>query len=236
MPDLFVSEFALMPAWPVQGQPVEVRVGVYNQGTAAAGTFHVEWYPGEGYPSPGCTWDVDGMAAGGGRILTCTYAGYPSPYTSINTKVAVDSLDVITESNEGNNTYLQAISVMPAVTPSPSLPDLFVSEFSLTPATPIRGQPVEVRIGVYNQGTAAASGTFWVEWYPGENYASPACNWSVDGMAAGGGRILTCTYHTGYPSTYASINTKVMVDTTNVIDESDEGNNTYLQAITVTAP
>ncbi len=51
------------------------------------------------------------MAAGGGRILTCTYAGYPSPYGSINTKVVVDSYNAIAESNEGNNTYLQGISV-----------------------------------------------------------------------------------------------------------------------------
>jgi subtilase family serine protease len=230
---LFVSEFALNPATPVQGQPVEVRVGVYNQGTAAAvGTFRVEWYAGENYASPACTWNVDGMAARGGRILTCTYAGYPSPYSSINTKVVVDATNAITESNEGNNIYLQAISVTAAPA---SLPDLFVSEFALNPATPVQGQSVAVRVGVYNQGTAAAVGTFRVDWYAGENYPSPACTWNVDGMAARGGRILTCNY-AGYPSPYSSINTKVVVDATNAIAESNEGNNIYLQGIRVVAP
>ncbi len=233
-PDLFVSEFSLNPATPVQGQPVEVRVGVYNQGSAAAsGNFSVEWYPGENYASSGCNWSLDGMAAGGGRILTCTYAGYPSAYGSINTRVIVDTTNAIAESNEGNNVHLQGISV---TAPAPAgQPDLFVSEFSLTPATPVKGQPVEVRVGVYNQGSAAASGNFSVEWYPGENYASPGCNWSLDGMTAGGGRILTCTY-AGYPSAYGSINTKVIVDTTNAIAESNEGNNVHLQSISVSSP
>ena len=29
-------------------------------------------------------------------------------------------------------------------------PDLFVSEFSLNPETPVQGSPVTVRLGVYN--------------------------------------------------------------------------------------
>ena len=232
-PDLFVSEFSLIPATPVQGQPVEVRVGVYNQGdTAATGTFGIAWYPGENYPSPGCTWSLDGLVAHGGRILTCTYGGYPSPYGSINTRVMVDTANAIVESNKANNSYLQPISVSGSAPPVVNQPDLYVSEFSLTPATPVQGQPVEVRVGVYNQGDAAVSGTFGIAWYPGENYASPGCTWSIDGMAAHGGRILTCTY-AGYPSPYGAINTKVMVDTGNAIAESNKANNSYLQPISV---
>jgi hypothetical protein len=90
-----------------------VRVGVYNQGSASvSGTsFHIVWYPGENYPNPACSWDLDSMSAGGGRILTCTYDGYPSPYGSINTKVVVDTNNTVSESNEGNNAYTQGISV-----------------------------------------------------------------------------------------------------------------------------
>jgi hypothetical protein len=230
-PDLFVSEFSLDPATPVEGSAVNVRVGVYNQGTAAAtGSFHIEWYPGENFPSPACTWDLDGLVATGGRILTCTYAGYPSWYGSINTKVVVDTYNSVPESNEGNNTYLQPISV--SQSGGGGQPDLFVSEFSLDPATPVEGSAVNVRVGVYNQGNAPATGSFHIEWYPGENYASPACTWDLDGLVATGGRILTCTY-AGYPSWYGSINTKVVVDTYNSIPESNEGNNTYLQPISV---
>ena len=232
-PDLYVSEFALDPATPTKGQAVNVRVGVYNQGNAAAtGSFHIEWYPGENYPSPACAWDLDGLVAIGGRILTCTYAGYPSPYASINTMVKVDTANTIVETNESNNIHLQPISVSDVAAPPAGQPDLFVSEFSLDPATPTKGEPVNVRVGVYNQGTVAVSTTFHIEWYPGENYPSPACSWDLDSMAAGGGRILTCTY-AGYPSPYGSINTLVRVDTANTVAESNESNNSYAQAISV---
>ena len=90
-PDLFISEFKLTPSVPVKGQPVHVRIGVYNRGSAPAGPFTVKWWAGENYPSPACAWNIDRMNARGGRILTCTYAGYPSRYARINTRVKADT-------------------------------------------------------------------------------------------------------------------------------------------------
>ena len=231
-PDLYVSEFSLNPASPLEEQPVQVRVGVYNQGTAATGGgFRVEWYGGENFASPGCTWDVSALPAHGGQILTCTYSGYTSNYPSINTKVVVDSNSQITESNEGNNTYLKNITVIDTDSGG-AQPDLYVSEFSLNPPSPLEEHPVQVRVGVYNQGTASTGGGFRVEWYGGENFASPGCTWNVGALPAHGGQILTCTY-SGYTSHYPSINTKVVVDSNSQITESNEGNNTYLKNITV---
>ncbi len=222
-PDLYVSEFTLDPATPVQGQPVSVRVGVYNRGTAAAsGSFHISWFAGENYPSPACGWDLDGLVASGGRILNCTYTGYPSWYAAINTLVVVDTSNAVSESDESNNRYTRSISVVQTAGGSGGgQPDLYVSEFTLDPATPVQGQPVSVRVGVYNRGTAAASGSFHISWFAGENYPSPACGWDLDGLVASGGRILNCTY-TGYPSWYAAINTLVVVDTSSAVSESDE--------------
>ena len=102
-PDLFVSEFSMNPETPVQGSPVTVRLGVYNIGTTPSGPFTVQWWPGENYRDLGCSWEVDGLVARGGRILTCTYEGYPSWYSNINTKVVVDSDGAVAESDEGNN-------------------------------------------------------------------------------------------------------------------------------------
>ncbi|RPJ00113.1 MAG: hypothetical protein EHM39_05365, partial [Chloroflexi bacterium] len=218
-PDLFVSEFALNPGTPTEGQAVQVRVGVYNQGGANAdATFHIDWYAGENASSPACSWDLNGMVRNGGRILECTYAGYPSWYATINTKVVVDTYNAVAESNEGNNTYLKAISVNPAGGGGGSgSPDLIVTDITLNPSTPNDGQPVQVAVTVYNQGTAAVSGTsFHIEWYPGENYPSPACAWDLDSMNANGGRVLNCNY-AGYPSPYATINTMARVDTYNAV-------------------
>ena len=110
-PDLYVSEFALNPATPTQGKPVAVRVGVYNKGTAPAGAFKVQWFAGENYPTPACEWIVESLVAKGGRILTCNYAGYPSWYAKLTTKVVVDSGAAVAESDEANNVFKREISV-----------------------------------------------------------------------------------------------------------------------------
>ena len=111
LPDLFISEFSLDPSTPTQGIPVSVRVGVYNQGSGGAGAFTVQWWPGENYTTPACTWRVESLVARGGRILTCTYDGYPSWYGSITTKADADTEREVAESEEENNTERMTISV-----------------------------------------------------------------------------------------------------------------------------
>lgn len=110
-PDLFVSEFSLNPSTPIQRSPVSVRVGVYNKGRAPSGPFTVQWWAGERYPSPACSWRLDGLAAKGGRILNCTYDGYPSWYAKLVTKSVVDSSGEVSESDESNNVHKQTIRV-----------------------------------------------------------------------------------------------------------------------------
>ena len=115
---MFVSEFSLDPSTPIQGSPVSVRVGVYNKGTDRSGAFTVQWWAGENFKEPACTWRVDSLAVRGGRILTCTYDGYRSWYGRLTTKVVVDSAEEVAESNEENNEYRKTISVRKS-TPTP---------------------------------------------------------------------------------------------------------------------
>ena len=110
-PDLYVSEFQLSPTPPTQGNPVEVRVGVYNKGDAAAGNFRVQWWAGTNFGQPACTWNVERMAARGGQVLKCRYEGYKSWYGKLDTKVVVDVDRNVQESNERNNLMIQTISV-----------------------------------------------------------------------------------------------------------------------------
>ena len=112
-PDLTITEFTLVPGTPVKNNSVHVRVAVYNQGDGAAGAFTVKWWPGENYSSPGCSWNVPSSNAHGGRVLECDYAGYPSPYGSIVTKVVADSENTVAESDESNNERKMTISVSP---------------------------------------------------------------------------------------------------------------------------
>jgi len=54
-PDLYISEFSLTPNPPLQGQPVGVRIGVYNQGDSRSGPYAVHWWAGKNFPEPACT-------------------------------------------------------------------------------------------------------------------------------------------------------------------------------------
>lgn len=111
--DLIINLLELTPSTPTKDNAVTVKVQVYNQGNATAGAFKVAWWPGENYPSPACEWDVASLVAIGGRVLTCNYAGYPSPYGSIVTKASADTGGAISESNESNNDATMTISVNP---------------------------------------------------------------------------------------------------------------------------
>ena len=110
-------------------------------------------------------------------------------------------------------------------------PDLYISEFSLSPSTPTQGRPVKVRVGVYNRGSAKAK-PFTVEWWAGENFTNPAHVWRVDGLAAKGGRILTYTYD-GYRGSYGRITTKAVADSKGKVKEQNEGNNVKKMGIMV---
>ncbi len=110
-------------------------------------------------------------------------------------------------------------------------PDLIISNITFDPYPPQKGHSVTVKVTSYNQGNAAA-GSYIVKWWPGEYYATAACTWNMDGMVSKGGRVHTCVYD-GYPSAYSGINTKAMVDTGGNVDESNEGNNTFLKKIDV---
>jgi len=116
-----------------------------------------------------------------------------------------------------------ALQIVPDLQVVPlKLPDLIVSEFTITPATPVMNQNAHVRIGVYNQGKAA-SGQFTVVWY-GLSTFPVSCSWTVDSMNANGGRILQCdfVFKSWYPINKTSV---AIVDANNQVSESNEGNN-----------
>lgn len=230
--DLFISELSLSPAIPEQGQPVDVRLGVYNRGTVPAGRFKVEWWAGENYPSPACTWAVENLAARGGRILECRYAGYPSWYSKLVTKAVADPFGSVAETEEANNTRTMTIQV--AKPGANGQPNLTIPSIVLSPETPTQGRPVQVNVKVYNAGTAAA-GRFQVEWWAGERFPKPACNWRVNGLASGETTLVRCTYN-GYKSWYSSLVTKAVADIRNDVAESDERDNVTRMEIRVGKP
>jgi hypothetical protein len=112
-------------------------------------------------------------------------------------------------------------------------PNLKVTAYTLTPNPPIQGQVVTISISVYNDGDKAA-GAFTVQWWSSVSASDPRCSWDLPSMAAHGGRVLTCTYT--YPSWYAKITTRIVVDSGGTVNESNEGDNVFDTQISVSKP
>jgi hypothetical protein len=113
-PDLVVEEITFDPYPPTKNDPVVVRVKARNNGGSTEETFTIQWWPGENYPNPAKSWNINGgLDSGEAVTVSYTYAGYPSTYGSINTKAVIDTGDTVDESIEGNNTFLRNIKVDP---------------------------------------------------------------------------------------------------------------------------
>lgn len=109
--DLSFVSWSFNPKIPVQGQPVQVRIGIKNLGSAHAEAFKVEWWAGVNYPSPAEVWQVQGLAPGQEQTLTFTYPGYPSWYAKIQTKAVIDPDRRLPDINRENNAWVRATSV-----------------------------------------------------------------------------------------------------------------------------
>jgi hypothetical protein len=212
-PDLFISEMSLDPASPRMGQSVNVRVGVYNQGGAAAAAFRVEWWAAPA--AKGCDWDLTGLVAKGGRILTCTYT-YPG-WSTYTVRAVADSGASVAESDESNNVATLSVQVM---APLATKPNLIISDLKVSPASPTMGQVATFSATVYNNGDAPA-GASQVEIWAAS--ASKACTKAVQALVAKGGVVIQCTYtYGGWSNAYA---VRAIADSANEVVESNEADN-----------
>jgi len=110
--DLRVESLTFEPSPPVAFLPLKVTVRVRNLGTVNSGSFAVRWWGGKDFTSTSCEWNVDSVAAGATVALGCDNFVYRSPYSSIVTKIQVDAENTVTESDETNNVFESAISVV----------------------------------------------------------------------------------------------------------------------------
>ncbi|MBN1303694.1 MAG: hypothetical protein JXA13_04600 [Anaerolineales bacterium] len=122
--------------------------------------------------------------------------------------------------------------IVPAATaaPAPSGPDLVITEMTVSTDPAQKGVPFDVTVKVKNKGDQDA-GNFPVQWW--SSWAVVACNWSVPSLAAGAETTLTCTYTYGGWSTY---DIKAVADGGDLVDETNEGNNSKEAILKVLGP
>jgi hypothetical protein len=219
LPDLVLDGLSVAPRPPViEGASVEVNVDVINLGDAPSGPYTVVWRYGAAGPDY-CQWDKTSLPPMNGGTLHCTV----EMYESFNTVAEVDWEGNVDESDEDNNRMELYVEVV-----TEPLPDLYISEIRLDPASPQQGSPVHVGCRIHNGGTVDASG-FKVIW----RSAGPTvgCEWDGVSLASGAARWQQCEYtYSGWNPNYT---TTCIVDADGEVDEIDEDNNELIHMVNV---
>lgn len=157
------------------------------------------------------------------EALKTEVAQIPTPTQELLPTQATEETQITTSATPSPTLKLTPTTTL---TPQPQA-DLYISEYSFD-HQPKQGEPFTVKVGIYNKGNKAA-GNFWWEWWGTTSAPTYACRERIEGLAARGRKIVTCTY------TYESLEnytTKAVVDADDEVPESDETNNIYEQKVT----
>ena len=217
--DLQITGFYVSPVPAVQGEAAGAYVQVYNLGNTDAGQFQVAWNPT--LSTAAVTTTVNGLAAGNSTLVGPINYNYPD-VGIFATKVKVDSTNLVSETNEFNNTDYTSVTVVPP------LPDLQVTNISFSPVSPVAGNNVHVSVTVANNGYGPTGAPFTVSWKPSP-LAAPLSQ-QVGALGIGGSTVVGFDYIYHFGGVF---NTTATADSTDVINELIESNNTLDSAIAV---
>jgi subtilase family serine protease len=223
--NLVLEEFTVKPVASdptesvVQGRPAVATIKVTNTGNVPAGTFVVQWTPYVlGKP---LTKTVTGLAPGESTIVTMEYT-FPTA-TTVTGKALADSTHAVTETDELDNSKTLATVVQPP------LPNLRVVPGGIRTEAAPAGSTSNTEVEVENDGNNPA-GAFIVTWKPGPLVA--AQSQQVNGLAVG--ERTTVDFSNVYKSAGIYEGT-VTVDSTHVISEVNEADNTAPTTLVVPA-
>jgi len=204
------------------GNTITITATIANQGQRSAGGFYVA------LASPDLSTQtryVSPLAAGGSTNVTFTYtAPLFSADKAVTVTATADSTGAITESNESNNTRSTSFTVR-------SLPDLIVSALSADKSQYMPGDTITVTATVANQGQRSAGGFYVALTSPDLSAQSKY----VSSLAAGGSTNIIFTYTASQYTSNKSITVTATADSTGVIAETNENNNTRSATFTVLA-
>jgi subtilase family serine protease len=156
-PDLTVvpGSFGISPDPPRLWDTMAINVTVINQGDADAGQFQVAFYLNNTTKQIG-TATVNSLNAGATANVSVNWATASTEtfayYEGVSYKlvVKVDYNSRVAESDETNNQFEHDQLMGP-----PRLPDLSLLEFTLDPASPVKGDLATVNVSFTNVGEAA---------------------------------------------------------------------------------
>ena len=203
-----IPEVLVVPDTMVVNQSCTINSTIANRGLTNATAFQVEFYDGTNLLK---TFNLDGLNAGSTTNLIFNWT--PTTTGTHKIRVVVDTLNQIKEAKETNNGISKDLQV------DPQRPDLTLVSTNLgVPETPAVNQTYHLNATVTNQGLVDA-GPFQVDFYDGNTKIGSR---SIVGLKAGSTISIPFDWT---PTNPGSHNLKVLLDTLDQIDESNETNN-----------
>ncbi len=216
-PDLIIQDVTWSPTSLLPAHMVTFTVTIKNQGRSESGFFRVYLYIDGVYRSQQ---DVVGLSADTSVNRAFTWTAQAGSH---DIKLVADGDNFVDESDESNNTQTITVS-----TSTPTLCDLTVQSIVWSPEYPSVEDTATFTVTIKNQGSVQA-GSSCVAYY-----IDDTCQISADINQISAGATATETFT--WTAQAGTRTFKVVVDSNNVITESDETNNEKAIDLSVSAP
>jgi uncharacterized repeat protein (TIGR01451 family) len=234
---LLASNIQFHPPQPNDSSQVTIRAVVLNNGPVEARNVLVQFIDlTTGTPTPIAEEqyiDVIPPGGSGSAQATLDLAGLRSlPMRDRRIQVLVDSNNLITEGNEGDNTALKLLPI--STSPAPNLV-MLASNIGFNPPRPTAGQPVTVTAIVLNKGNAPAANVVVQVVDISTGRPLPVGEeQTIDLIPVGGSGIVQVVFET--TGKMGDFQIRVVVDPNNLVAESDETDNRNTATLSVVQP
>ncbi|WP_432042356.1 CARDB domain-containing protein [Streptomyces cadmiisoli] len=218
-PDLTVTDLTWSPASPSETDDVTVEATVRNAGSAAS-------------PATTVNVSLEGAAAGSaavgalaaGASVKVPVAVGKRPMGSYSVSAVVDPTDTVAELDNTNNSRNAASRLVVGQAPGP---DLEVTGITSNPASPAVGATVTFTVAVHNRGTSAVPAGSVTRLTVG----GTTLNGTTGAVPAGGS--ATVAVNGSWTATSGGATLTGTADATDVVDETNEDNNTFARSLVV---
>jgi len=231
-PDLSISQqdVTIIPPNTIEGQPARITAIIHNTDNLGASDVVISFYDGD--PQSGGTLigsltksQIDAGATALAEITWNTFGQSGRNYIH----VIVDPKNLISESNENNNSTLISIDVSP-----PAKPDLAItsSDMTFSSLNPREGDPLTLNAAIHNFGTDASD--IEVSLYDGDPSSGGTLisQQTIRQIIPFGG-TYPLSFNIDTISLTGNYNFYITLDPNNRIDETNETNNTAWNSLTI---
>ena len=221
MPDLIIQDITWSPSNPKQGDTVTINIITKNKGSGNAGGFDVCYY------ADGSYYDRDYVSSLSAGSTTTTSFTWTAKCGNHAIKAVADCYNAVAESNEENNWMSKGGLNIPCK------PDLIVQDISWSPENPTENDWINFSARIANQGNADAKSSFSLIKFSIPNVYAIAEE--IPRLNAGESKIVKVK-GVGVKLPCGSYILIATVDSNDVIDESNEGNNQRIETVKVVCP